>query len=67
MFAVTSWVQVMVGQGIMPQACHPALYTLPDSEIEQVVQATRQVIANCAAVLPLHEQFIDRYCRAKLD
>ena len=67
MFAVTSWVQVMVGQGIMPQACHPALYTLPDSEIAQVVEATRQVIANCAAVLPLHEQFIDRYCRAKLD
>jgi tryptophan halogenase len=64
MFPVTSWVQVMIGQRIVPQACHPSLYTLPDSEIEQVVQVTRQVIANCAAAMPMHEQFIDRHCRA---
>jgi tryptophan halogenase len=66
MFAVTSWVQVMVGQGIMPTACHPALHTLTDAEIAQVVEATRQVIANCAAVLPPHETFIDRTCRAPM-
>ncbi len=66
MFAVTSWVQVMIGQGVLPTACHSALYTLPDAEIANVVQVTRQVIANCAAAMPLHEQFIDRYCRAPL-
>ena len=64
MFAVTSWVQVMIGQRKMPRACHPALYSLPDAEIEKVVQLARQVIANCAAAMPMHEQFIDRYCRA---
>ena len=64
MFAVTSWVQVMIGQGVIPTGCHPALYTLPDSEIEKVVGMTRQVIANCSAAMPMHEQFIDRYCRA---
>jgi tryptophan halogenase len=64
MFAVTSWVQVMIGQRIVPEACHPAVYTVPDEEIGKVVQITRQVIANCAAAMPMHEQFIDRYCKA---
>ncbi len=66
MFAVTSWVQVMIGQGMMPTGCHPGLYTLQPGEVDRVVQMTRQVIANCVQTLPMHEQFIDRYCRAPM-
>ena len=64
MFAVTSWVQVMIGQGVVPTACHPGLHAMPAGEIEKVVEMARQVIANCAAAMPMQEQFIDRYCRA---
>lgn len=64
MFAVTSWVQVMIGQGIVPKACHPAVHLMPESEIEAVVTRARQVIANCVAAMPPHEQFIARHCAA---
>ncbi len=64
MFAQTSWVQGMVGQGIMPKAFHPLAGSLPDNELVSLGESVRGVIASCVAAMPAHEQFIDRYCRA---
>jgi tryptophan halogenase len=64
MFALTSWVQVMVGQGLVPTGYHPLVDAVPDAELEQFTESVRQVIASCVAAMPAHEQFIDRYCRA---
>jgi tryptophan 7-halogenase len=64
MFAVTSWVQVMIGQGIVPRGYHPAVDVMGAGEVEKVVSNARQVIANCVAAMPTHQQFIDRHCKA---
>jgi tryptophan halogenase len=64
MFALTSWVQVMIGQGIVPAAYHPLVDAVPDRELEQLVESVRGVIGSCVAAMPEHEQFIARYCRA---
>ncbi|HSE13722.1 MAG TPA: tryptophan 7-halogenase, partial [Rudaea sp.] len=64
MFAVTSWVQVMLGQRIQPRNYHPAVDLIPDSELDELVGGVQRVIAACVNVMPAHEQFIARYCAA---
>ncbi|MEO8017583.1 MAG: tryptophan halogenase family protein [Pseudomonadota bacterium] len=64
MFALTSWVQVMLGQGIVPSGYHPMADQIPDQELMQFVDGVRGVIASCVAAMPEHEQFIARYCAA---
>jgi tryptophan halogenase len=64
MFALTSWVQVMIGQGIVPAGYHPLVDAVPEKELEQLAESVRGVIGSCVAAMPEHEQFIARYCRA---
>jgi tryptophan 7-halogenase len=64
MFALTSWVQVMIGQRIMPAAYHPLVDAVSDTELVKLAESVRGVIASCVAAMPMHEQFIDRYCKA---
>jgi tryptophan halogenase len=64
MFAVTSWVQVMLGQHIVPQQYHPAVDLVPDQEIAGLVESVRTVIAACVDAMPMHAQFIAKHCAA---
>jgi tryptophan 7-halogenase len=64
MFAITSWVQVLMGQRVMPTGYHPAVDLISDRELEQLAASVRGVIAQCVSAMPMHEQFIDKYCRA---
>jgi tryptophan halogenase len=64
MFALTSWVQVMIGQGILPRAYHPMVDALTEKELVDLGESVRSVITRCVGFMPGHEQFIDRYCRA---
>jgi tryptophan halogenase len=64
MFALTSWVQVMVGQRILPTSYHPLVDAVADADLVKLGESVRGVVASCVAAMPMHEQFIDRYCRA---
>jgi tryptophan 7-halogenase len=64
MFALTSWVQVMLGQGIVPRAYHPLVDLVADSDLARLDESVHGVIASCVAAMPMHEQFIDRCCKA---
>jgi tryptophan halogenase len=64
MFAITSWVQVMIGQGIMPERYHPVVDQLPDKELDELVGGVKKVVATCVDAMPMHQAFIDRYCKA---
>jgi len=64
MFALTSWVQVMIGQHIVPAAYHPLVDLVSDTELEKLGESVRGVVASCVALMPAHEQFIARYCQA---
>jgi hypothetical protein len=35
-----------------------------DAELAALGECGRTVVARCAAAMPTHERFIDRYCRA---
>ena len=65
LFAETSWMQVMIGQDIMPRAYHPMVDTLSLDETRQMVAGTRGVLERSVEVMPTHREFIDRFCRAE--
>src|SRR5690348_8128059 len=64
MFALTSWVEVMIGQGILPRTWHPAVDQIGDAELKQLMDDVQRVIAACVDAMPTHQQFIARCCAA---
>ena len=64
LFAENSWVQVMMGQGIMPQAHHPIAEKLRDDELERLLAMLRDNVARTVAGLPEHEAYVAQYCGA---
>ena len=64
MFAEISWIQVMVGQGILPQGYHPIVDRLPDAELQKFLDSVGNTVAACVDAMPTHQRFIDRFCAA---
>ena len=62
LFAENSWVQVMMGQGIVPRAWHPIAEKLPDHELEKLLTAIRDNVERSVAGLPAHAAYVERYC-----
>jgi tryptophan 7-halogenase len=58
LFTETSWLSVMVGQGIEAGGYHPAADLLPDGETLTRLAHIREVIANTAAAQPTQEAFL---------
>jgi len=65
LFTKVSWLQVMHGQRIRPQAYHPLTDLLPEDEIQTYLDEVAGVIGACVDVMPLHAQFIAENCAAK--
>ncbi|MEH6548807.1 MAG: tryptophan halogenase family protein [Pseudomonadales bacterium] len=64
LFRVDSWVQVMLGQGIMPQQYHHAVRTMSDEDLEQFLNGYRASIMTAVDKLPAHADFLNQYCKA---
>jgi len=63
-FALPSWVQVMLGQRIMPQSYHPIVDDMPEEKLVQYVEGMRATLAQAVAAMPTHGEWIDRYWKA---
>jgi len=64
LFAVTSWVQVMIGQRVMPRAYHPLVDQLDDSELAGFVDGMQNLMQRCVDAMPTHAEFIAKNCAA---
>jgi tryptophan halogenase len=64
LFGLTSWVQVMIGQGIVPKSYHPAVDWVRDADMLTLVDHVEKVVASNVALMPKHEDFIARHCAA---
>ena len=64
LFTELGWLQVLIGQGVMPRGYHPLADTLPAAELARFLDAMRRHSADQAAALPDHAQFIARHCAA---
>ena len=63
-FALPSWVQVMLGQGIVPSSYHPIVDDMPEERLVQYVEGVRTTLAHAVAAMPTHQEWIDRYWKA---
>jgi len=64
LFAENSWVQVMMGQGILPGSYHPIATKLSDAEMTKLLSTIRDNVARTVAGLPDHGAYVARYCGA---
>ena len=64
LFAENSWVQVMMGQGIIPRSHHPIAAKLSDEELDKLLGMLRQNVTRTVASLPAHADYVARYCGA---
>lgn len=65
LFAENSWIQVMMGQGIMPASYHPVATKLRREELDGLLNGLREATAKTVASLPEHHAYIARYCSAR--
>ncbi|MEG3182078.1 tryptophan halogenase family protein [Sphingomonas sp. LT1P40] len=63
LFDVPGWVQVMIGQGIMPARWHPLADQLDDAKLDQFLTTVATAFARDAARMPDHADTIARFCR----
>ena len=60
LFTETSWLAVMVGQGIEACDYHPAADILPDAETVERLAHIREVVANTAQLMPMQRDYLEQ-------
>lgn len=64
LFREASWVQVMLGQGVVPRTHAPMADALSDTQLGEALGNIRQLIERAVAGLPTHEEFLAQNCKA---
>jgi tryptophan halogenase len=67
LFGENSWIQVMLGQGLMPEQYHPIVDEMTDEELRRFMHGAETSVANLVSKLPDHQAFINHYCKAELN
>src|SRR5688572_29874676 len=66
LFQLSSWLQVLWGQGVRPQGTHPFVEAISPKDREGYLRDLRGLIAQAAQRLPGHAEFIARHCAATM-
>ena len=66
LFGENSWIQVMLGQGLMPEQYHPIVDMMTDDELRKFLNGAEASVTQLVSKLPEHQAFIDHYCKAKV-
>jgi tryptophan halogenase len=66
LFRESSWVQVMVGQGLVPKSFHAMANRLSSEQLNAFLEDVQKLIARATNDLPQHQDFIDAHCKADL-
>jgi len=64
LFGENSWIQVMMGQGLMPEQYHPIVDEMTDEELQRFMHGAEASVTKQVGRLPEHQAFIDHYCKA---
>ena len=65
LFAENSWIQVMMGQGIMPVSHHPIASKMTDQELNTFLKTIREGVEKTVKGLPMHHDYVKQYCGVK--
>jgi tryptophan halogenase len=64
LFAEESWIEVFLGQGVVPRSHDPLVAIKSDPQIEQYLGNIAATIRRCLDVMPAHEEYVRKYCPA---
>ena len=64
LFTEQSWLQVMIGQGILPRRHHPLADNLPREKLDEFLASIRALIHGAVEQMSTHERFIAEHCAA---
>jgi tryptophan halogenase len=64
LFGENSWIQVMLGQGLMPEQYHPVVDVMDDDELTRFLQGIKGNVDKTVAQLPAHQAYVEQYCKA---
>lgn len=65
LFAEESWIQVFLGQGVIPRGYDPLVDLKSDAEIVTFLDNVEGVIRKCVAIMPEHGDYVARTCPAE--
>lgn len=63
MFTENSWLQVLVGQGIIPKDYHPMANNMSDAQVQDMLKKIKAIKKEPVDQLPTHDEFIERICK----
>lgn len=66
LFAEESWIQVFLGQGIIPRGYDPLVDIKSDAQITEFLGNIESVIGKCVKVMPAHADYVARNCPAPM-
>ena len=64
LFAENSWIQVMMGQGIVPRRHHPVAAIMSDADLARFFGDIQRSVRGTVDSLPPHMDYIRQYCPA---
>jgi tryptophan halogenase len=64
LFAENSWIQVMLGQGIVPEQYHPVVDVMDDDELSSFLNQIKSNVEKTVSQLPEHAAYVQEYCKS---
>ncbi len=65
LFAEESWIQVFIGQNLIPRGYDPLVAIKSDAQIAQHLGNITAVIGKCVKVMPTHAEYVSKTCLAE--
>lgn len=65
LFTEQSWLQVLIGQGVLPSRHHPVADNLPQEQLEEFLRNIGMLIHGAVDRMSTHERFIAAHCAAE--
>jgi tryptophan 7-halogenase len=65
LFTIPSWVQVLIGQRVLPSDCHGVAKLLGKPDVEDYLSRINGFLNKAVEQMPTHREFIDRSCRMR--
>ncbi|RYY03770.1 MAG: tryptophan 7-halogenase [Gammaproteobacteria bacterium] len=62
LFSESSWLQVLVGQGIMPRDYHPLADGISEKDLLEMLANMRKIKQSPISHLPSHDEFLKQVC-----
>ena len=63
-FLEPSWLQVLLGQGVVPQDYHPLAGTLSEAQLKDKLINTKKTKLQPMDQIPSHDEFLEMFCKA---